>query len=167
MAEIAKKLIDAMKTELNYQQSLAVLLDNKLDAMRHYDLSRLEALTENEQQMVQDTLTQENRCTDLARFATKELVPGKRGNLATASELARACREPQRSQLLSLAAMLKQMAEKVQRLNRINSIASEKILNHFDGIFRIFAQSGCDIGLYQRAGKKAFLEQNRLVDAIA
>jgi len=167
MAEIAEKLIDAMKMELNCQQSLAALLDNKLDAMRHYDLSRLEALTVNEQQLVQDTLAQENRCTDLARFATKELVPKKRGSLATASELAGVCREPQRSQLLSLAAMLKQMAEKVQRLNRINSIASGKILNHFDGVFRIFAQSGCDIGLYQRAGKKALLEQNRLVDAIA
>jgi flagellar biosynthesis/type III secretory pathway chaperone len=86
---------------------------------------------------------------------------------ATAKELASAAPEPARSKLLALAAMLKETAQNVQRLNRINAIATHKVLGHFDQIFRIIAQSGRDIGLYGRAGKKSITEQNRLVDAIA
>ena len=44
MSEAVEKLIQILEDDLQWHQSLAVVLENKLDAMRHYDMSRLEAL---------------------------------------------------------------------------------------------------------------------------
>jgi len=109
----------------------------------------------------------ELRRTDTVRWATRQFWPQRRQQPATCKELAQVSPEPEKSRLLTLAAMLADVAEKVQRLNRIGNIASRKILAHFDHIFQIIAQSGRDIGLYGRGGKRSLLEQNRLVDALA
>ena len=93
--------------------------------------------------------------------------PKRNGRIATARELAKVVEKPLKRKLEAFSAMLFDSAQNVERLNRINKIASEKILGHIDHIFSIIAQSGRDIGLYGRAGKKSLLEQNRLVDAIA
>jgi flagellar biosynthesis/type III secretory pathway chaperone len=167
MANHVQHLIETLQKELEYQRELAAVLDNKLDAMRHYDLSRLDALSQNEHRLVEVIRQNEFRRTDAARQATRQFWPERRQRPATCKELAQAAPEPQRSTLMTLAAMLAEVAETVQRLNRIGGIASRKILNHFDHIFQIFAQSGRDIGLYERGGKRSLLEQNRLVDALA
>ena len=167
MADAVEQLIEAMQQELRWQQELAVVLDNKLDAMKHYDMSRLEALSQNEQKLMQGLRHNEMRRQSAVRQAARQLSPDRPDRLSNAQELARASVEPGRSRILVLAGMLRSVAEKVQRLNRVNALASQRIIGHFDQIFRIIAQSGRDIGLYGEAGKKTLLEQNRLVDAIA
>ena len=167
MTEAVKQLIEAMQDELQGQQNLAVILDNKLDAMRHYDMSRMDALGQSEQQVIENLRNNEKKRRLAVRQATQQLCPQRRNSMATASELARAAAEPERDRILALTAMLRDVTTKVQSLNRINSLASQKILGHFDRIFQIIAQSGRDIGLYGQSGKKSLLEQNRLVDAMA
>ena len=167
MANHVQQLIETLQQELQYQQELAAVLDNKLDAMRHYDISRLEALTQNEHRLVDEIRQSERRRTDTVRWATRQFWPQRRQQPATCKELAQVSPEPEKSRLLTLAAMLAEVAEKVQRLNRIGNMASRKILAHFDHVFQIIAQSGRDIGLYGRGGKRSLLEQNRLVDALA
>ena len=43
MAEVVEQLIEVMNDELLCQRDLAGVLENKLDAIRHHDLSRLRA----------------------------------------------------------------------------------------------------------------------------
>ena len=167
MTEAVQQLIEAMQNELQGQQNLAVILDNKLDAMRHYDMSRLEALGQSERQVLENLRKNEKNRRLAVSQATRQLCPQRRGSMVTASELARASAEPDRGRILALTAMLKKVTTNVQSLNRINALASQKILGHFDRIFQLLTQSGRDIGLYGKTGKKSFLEQNRLVDAIA
>ncbi|MCK4629003.1 MAG: flagellar export chaperone FlgN [Sedimentisphaerales bacterium] len=186
MSEAVEKLIQILEDDLQWHQSLAVVLENKLDAMRHYDMSRLEALTANEQQLTEAICANEKKRRQVVRQATVEFFP-QNNKPATARELAKALQERQSSQgtankrqlpkensaetaanrLLALSDMLREVTEKVKRLNNVVSIASHKILGHFDNVFRIIAQSGRDIGLYGRSGKKSLLEQNCLVDALA
>jgi len=166
MTDPVIQLIETMQDDLRSQQNLAELLNNKLDAMKHYDMSRLEALSQTERRLLQGIYSGEKRRQTVLRRATRKLYPQKQDGLASARELAQVSQEPARSKILTLAAMLGGVSEKVQSLNRINALASEKILNHFNHIFRVIAQSGRDIGLYSSGGKKAYLEQNRLVDAI-
>ena len=154
MADAVEQLIEAMLDELQSHKKLSAVLDGKLDAMRHFDVSRLESLRQNEQRLLNVVRMNGQRRAE----ATHQ---------ATARELAQAAPEPARSKIMALAAMLKEMAQNIQRLNRVNAVATRKVLGHFDQIFRIIAQSGRDIGLYGRAGKKSLTEQNRLVDAIA
>ncbi|MBN1846165.1 MAG: flagellar export chaperone FlgN [Sedimentisphaerales bacterium] len=167
MTDTIQQLIETLQQELRYQQELAQVLDNKLDAMRHYDLPRLEALTRNERRLVEILQGHDSQRAQAVRGAVRHLWPRQSRPRATCRELAEACREPQRSHLLTLSAMLAEVAEKVQRLNRIGAIATRKIMNHFDIVFQAIAQSGRDIGLYGRAGKKTGLEPHRLVDALA
>ena len=168
MANAVEQLIAALQDELQGHQKLSAILDGKLDAMRHFDVSRLESLRQKEQRLLDSVRMIGQRRLEAVNRATAELWPQRRrARFMTAKELAQAAPEPQRSKLLALAAMLKEVAENIQRLNRINAIATKKVLGHFDHIFNIIAQSGRDIGLYGRAGKKSIMELNRLVDARA
>ncbi len=189
MSEAVEKLIQILEDDLQWHQSLAVVLENKLDAMRHYDMSRLEALAANERQLTEAICANEKKRRQVVRQATVEFFP-RNNKPATARELAKALQERQSrhdseraankrrlpkensaetaaNRLLALSDMLNDVAEKVKRLNNVVSIASHKVLGHFDNVFRIIAQSGRDIGLYGRSGKKSLLEQNCLVDALA
>jgi len=156
-----------MQEDLQRHRELAQILDNKLDAMRHRDISRLEALAAVEHRLMGIISTHNKTRCDIVRQATEKYFPNYGKKSATARELANAAGGADRDKLLALSAMLIEVAGKVQSLNNINAAASQKIMGHVDHIFRIIAQSGRDIGLYGRAGKKAPLEQNRLVDAIA
>ena len=189
MSEAVEKLTQILEDDLQWHQSLAAVLENKLDAMRHYDMSRLEALTANEQRITEAICANEKKRRQVIRQATVEFFP-QGSKPATARELAQALLERQSlrgseaaagqrrlsevnsaekavRRLLALSDMLRDVTEKVRRLNNVVSIASHKILGHFDNVFRIIAQSGRDIGLYGRSGKKSLLEQNCLVDALA
>jgi flagellar biosynthesis/type III secretory pathway chaperone len=167
MADAMNELIQVLQQELRWQRELAEVLEQKLDAMRHYDTGRLEVLTTREQQLAQRIQVHDKKRATVVRQAAAGLFPQERKTWASARELALAAAEPLRTQLLSLAGLLKDAVRKVQRLNNINRLASEKILNHFSQIFQIIAQTGRDIGLYGREGRKTLLEQNRLLDARA
>lgn len=168
MGQLVDRLIEQMREELQLQQGLVTVLENRLDAMRHYDLSRLETLDMSQQRLI-DTLqlAAGNRGRTAYRL-TRELMPKYRGRSATVSELAQMIDQPNRDELMEVAELLRQTAQNSQRLNRINNSASNKIIGHLDRIFHIVAEAGRDIGLYSRVGKKpTFLEQNRIVDATA
>jgi hypothetical protein len=167
MSKSVEIVLVAMQEELQWQQDLAAVLDNKLDAMKHYDITRLEALTLTEQRLLEGIRLNAVKRNTAVHQAMREWLPKKKSRLASARELAQALSEPLRSKLMALTGMLRDVVEKVQRLNRINAQVSRKMLGHLDHIFRVIAETGSDIGLYSRVGKKAMVEQKRLVDAIA
>jgi len=186
MSDVVNKLIQILEDDLRWHQDLAAVLENKLDAMRHYDLSRLEALSANEQRLTTAIASNEPKRRAVIREATNRFSP-QRNTPLTARELAglllesrpegadrvgrrdpeAAEREHAARRLTVLTDMLRDATEKIKRLNNVVAIASNKILGHFDHIFQIIARSGRDIGLYGRGGKKSLLDQNRLVDALA
>ncbi len=167
MANIFEPLCEAMNAELQAQQQLASLLENKLDAMRCYDLSRLEALAATESRTLSLVRSSAQKRTLAARAATAALNPSRRSAVATAKELAAAAPAPMRERLEALIASLSGAVEKTQRLNHIHAAATRRVVGHLDHIFRLVAHTGKDAGLYNRVGKAAMLEQNRLVDAKA
>ncbi len=166
MVEPVKQLVLLMRDDLERHRSLATVWDNMLDAMKHYDISRLEALKIHEQQLVESIADNAKKRNEVVLEATRKYFPNRKGQTATARELAQKVREPMRNRLLTVMSLLKEVAGKVQQLNSVNELAAQKLLGHVDCIFRLIAQSGKDIGLYGRAGKKRLLEQNRLVDAV-
>ncbi|MBN2212025.1 MAG: flagellar export chaperone FlgN [Sedimentisphaerales bacterium] len=167
MANVFDPLLEAMSAELQAQHQLAVLLENKLDAMRRYDLSRLEALSATEPRVLSLVRSSAQKRTIAAKAATTALNPPRKSAVATAKELAAMAQGPVRERLEALTASLVSAAEKAQRLNQIHAAAARRVVGHLDHIFRLVAHAGKDAGLYSRGGKAAMLEQNRLVDAKA
>ncbi len=166
MVQSVEKLIDNLQEMLRVHRELVKVLDNKLDAMRCYDLSRLESLSNAEQRLVGGVAEVEKRRQEIIIECLKEVPVGKSGWQVRARDIARVVEEPQRSKLLVLVSQLRETDERLGRLNNVVDIAVKKFLGHFDYIFRVIAQAGKDIGLYSRAGKKAMLEQNRIIDAV-
>jgi len=167
MSEHVQELIAVLQQELGLQTELVRVLDGKLDAMGRYDMTSLQALSQREQSLVASLQGQEQRRRQAVQQASRALLHGRSRVGATARQLAQAAPEPQRSLLVRLAQRLREAVEKARRLNRINEIATRKILGHVDDVFRIIARSGCDIGLYGQSGRRACGAQNRLVDALA
>ena len=166
MSKAVTQLVTAMQEELQSQQKLAGVLEDKLQNMRQYNTTRLEALAISERRLVAAARAAALKRNLAVQQLSTQLFP-QRQKPASARELAAACDEPGRSQILSMSAMLAQTVEKTARLNRVTAVAARKVLGHIDHVFRAIAQSGRDIGLYGRAGQKNMLEQNRLIDAIA
>lgn len=172
MSGVINNLIDVLQTDWQVHKELAQVLENKLDAMRHYDLTRLESLGQNEQRLTQAIALNSSKRNQALIQATAMLMPGSGKRMARASELVESLQQRPEwadyaGQIMNLVNLLRTVTEHVQRLNNINKMATRKILGHFDDIFRIIAQGDRDIGLYGRSGKKSMLEQNRLVDAMA
>jgi len=167
MANVFGPLLEAMSAELQAQQQLTELLENKLDAMRRYDLPRLEALSAAESRVLSQVRSSAQKRTIAARAATTVLNPPRQKAIATAKELAALAEGSVRERLEALIASLSNAAEKTQRLNYIHAAATRRVVGHLNHIFRLVAQTGKDAGLYNRGGKAAMLEQNRLVDAKA
>ncbi|OQA00876.1 MAG: FlgN protein [Planctomycetes bacterium ADurb.Bin412] len=167
MTRTVEIVLTALQEELQWQQDLAAVLDQKLEAMKQYDITRLEALTQTEQRLLEGIRLHAVKRNTAVHQALRELLPKQKSRRLSARELAQALSEPLRSRLLVLTGMLREAAEKVQRLNRINAQVTRKMLGHLDHIFRVITTTGSDIGLYSRVGKKTSGEQKRLVDAIA
>lgn len=167
MADVTEQLIKAMQEELEGQQELVSILADKLDAMRQYDMMGLESLMSSEQRAI-ELLRQKGARRDFAvRQLTSRVFPGRKGQPARAVELAEMVDKCYRDRFVAVTSMLKDVAEKAQRLNKINAVASQKVLQHLGHIFRIIARSGHDIGLYSPGGKKTQMQHNQIVDAIA
>ena len=166
MSKAVPQLVTAMQEELQYQQKLAGVLDGKLQAMREYNTTRLEALAISERRLVSAARSAGLKRNLAVQQLSAQLFP-QRTRPASARELAAACDEPGRSQILAMSSLLAETVEKTSRLNRVTAVAARKVLGHIDHVFRAIAQSGRDIGLYGRAGQKNMLEQNRIIDAIA
>ena len=182
MADSVEQLIETMNQELQCQRDLAGLLENKLDAMRRYDVWSLESLAANENRLIDNLQANSQRRNSAVRNVAQQLfdlpadpvrhasIPtgaAPTNSLPTARQIAEKASPINRDKILALTAMLKDVTQTVQRLSGINATASQKMLGHFDHVFRIIAQSGRDIGLYGRAGTRFHLEQNRLFDALA
>ena len=167
MAEPVEQLIFAMQAEVAVHEELADVLDGKLDALKCRDLSRLESLNNREQQLVGVVQVKGRLRETAVEEVVQRYYPQRQGQQVSARELAQASKEPWRSKLLTMTALLKEIATKVGRLNQVNAIAMRKMLGHFDTIFTMIAQCGQDIGLYGRQGKEPVLEQRSMIDAIA
>jgi flagellar biosynthesis/type III secretory pathway chaperone len=161
------KLIDEMQGELERHNDLAALLERKIDAMKRFDTGQMETLTAQEQGLVHELQVKGRQREAAVTLASRQLLGARGAGRLTAKELAVKSPEPQRTRLLALSGMLREVGLKVQSLNRVNALASHKVLGQFDQVFQILARSGREIGLYGRGGRTGAVEQNRLVDTIA
>lgn len=166
MADVVGQLVIIMHEELILHQNLANILQAKLQAMRLHDTAGLETIAVREQAVVNAVQQIAARRNSLLRRIATAASPRGAAVLPTARHIADQTAEPTRTKILALAAKLKEQTQNVQRLNHVIAIASRKILRHFDAIFGVIANSGRDIGLYSKAGRTTFMEQNRLVDAV-
>jgi len=161
MDKLALELITLLRDMLASQQRLLQIALLRQDAMRSFDIERLNVLHEQERTETQKAESFDNRRTVLIqRF--RPLLPA---NLQPGvSEIARRCQEPVKSQLLALAGRLRAVVEQLDRHTRINAKVSETVVTGLAKVLKVMTGLAQHAGLYMRNGRKAALKGIHLLE---
>jgi flagellar biosynthesis/type III secretory pathway chaperone len=163
MDKLINELLNLLSDLLAGQGRLLALATARRDAMKTFDIARLEALTE--QQRVE---TQALAILDVRRKAlVAQFKPLLKGAEPTVSEIARRVGEPQKTQLLALAGQIKATVEQLDRANRINATVSEAVIKGLAKVLKIVTGLAQHAGLYMRNGRKAALHGIHLLEITA
>jgi flagellar biosynthesis/type III secretory pathway chaperone len=164
MDKLVNELLSLLRDLLAGQQQLLQLGLSRRDAMRTFDISRMEMLTSQEKATM-DVLASLDRRRQQLTAQVRSALP--RNVEPTISEIARRCQEPQKSQLLGLAAQLKETVEQVDRNTRINATISEAVIKGLAKVLKVVTGLAQHAGLYMRNGRKAAMHGIHLLEVTA
>jgi hypothetical protein len=161
-----KLVIDLLKLlgdMLAGQQRLLAIATARRDAMKTFDVARLEALTEQER-----IETGAMAVLDARRKAiVVAFKPHLRGADATVTEISKRVGEPQKTQMLTLAGQIKAAVEALDRTNRINATVSDTVIKGLAKVLKVVTGLAQHAGLYMRNGRKAALHGIHLLEITA
>lgn len=164
MDKLITELLKLLRELLAAQQGLVTLALARREAMRTFDVERLNILSAREHAEMQGLGQLENRRKALVAqfraFLGRNVEP-------TVSEIARRAPEPARSQLLALAAQIKESVEQVDRNTRINASVSEAVVKGLAKVLKVVTGLAQHAGLYMRNGRKAALHGIHLLEVTA
>jgi hypothetical protein len=164
MDKLVTELLSLLREMLESQQRLLTIAMARQDAMRAFDVERLNALTDQEK-------GETDRAGDLDR-KRKDVTSRLRNELGrnvppTVTEVAKRVNEPVRSQLLATAAELKAVVEKVDRHTRINAKVSDAVVKGMARVLKVVTGMAQHAGLYMRNGRKAAVAGIHLLEVTA
>jgi hypothetical protein len=157
------ELLNLLRELLAGQERLLKLALARREAMRTFDMGRLEMLTGQERaELVRAAELDKQRVALVGRFAA---VMGK--GVPTVSEIAKRVNEPAKSQLLGLAGQIKEVVEQVDRNTRINAKVSDAVVKGLAKVLKVVTGLAQHAGLYMRNGRKAALHGIHLLEVTA
>ncbi len=152
MDKLGLELLNLLREILASQQVLLKLGNARREAMRCFDVGRLDALVAQEQAEVHRLTAMERRRLNLAGQLRAQLP---RGVAATVSEIAKRVNEPLKGQLLVIAAQIRDCGQQVERNARINATVSEGVVKGLARVLKVVTGFAQHAGLYLRNGRKA------------
>ena len=164
MDKLVTELLTLLRELLAGQDRLLKLALARREAMRVFDIARLETLAAQER-------TEALRMAELDR--KRQLLVGQfkaalgKGVEPTVTEIARRVNEPVKSRLLGLAGQLKETVEQVERNTRINATISETVVKGLAKVLKVVTGLAQHAGLYMRNGRKAALHGIHLLEVTA
>jgi len=163
MDNVVKELLNLLSDLLACQERLLAMALARREAMRAFEVDRLEMLTEQQRLETQNLTT-----LDLRRKAiVSQFKPILRGVEPTVTEISKRIGEPQKTQLLALASKIKTTVEQVDRNNRINATISDTVVKGLAKVLKVVTGLAQHAGLYMRNGRKAALHGIHLLEITA
>jgi len=163
MDNVVKELLNLLSDLLACQERLLAMALARREAMRAFEVDRLEMLTEQQRLETQNLTT-----LDLRRKAiVSQFKPILRGVEPTVTEISKRIGEPQKTQLLALASKIKSTVEQVDRNNRINATISDTVVKGLAKVLKVVTGLAQHAGLYMRNGRKAALHGIHLLEITA
>jgi hypothetical protein len=164
MDKLVTELLSLLRDLLAGNERLLKLALARRQAMRNFEIDRLEMFVEQEKTELTNLVSLDRR--------RQLLVPQFRAHLGrgiepTVSEIARRVSEPARSQLLGLAAQIKTVLEQVERNTRINATISDAVVKGLAKVLKVVTGLAQHAGLYLRNGRKAALHGIHLLEVTA
>lgn len=164
MDKQVNELLNLLRDMLAGQQRMLQLALQRREAMKTFDIDRLEALTRQEQLELQAAAEMDKRrkavVAEFKRILGPKVEP-------TVSEIAKRTTEPMRTQLLVLAGQIKSTVEQVERNTRINATVSDTVVKGLAKVLKVVTGLAQHAGLYMRNGRKAALHGIHLLEITA
>ncbi len=164
MDKLAAELLELLRDLLVVNERLVGIGTVREEAMRLFDIAGMNRLMETERTelvTLQQLDARRKTLTGQLRAFLGREVP------ATTSQVAARVGEPMQSRILGTAAQLKATAERLERLNRINSKVSQTVVNSIGRVLKVVTGVAQHAGLYMKNGRKAALRGIHLLDATA
>jgi hypothetical protein len=164
MDKLVAELVKLLGDLLMGQEKLLKLALARRDAMRTFDIARLEVLTVQERQAMAEMAELDRRRRSLVSQFRNALP---RGVEPTVTEISRRTPEPNKTRLLALAGQIREAAEQVERNTRINATVSETVVKGLAKVLKVVTGLAQHAGLYMRNGRKAALHGIHLLEVTA
>jgi hypothetical protein len=164
MDDLVTELLNLLRELLAGQERVLALALARREAMRTFDVARLEMMAEQERAEAQALVAIDlKRKALIARFKTAL----GRGVEPTVTEIARRIPEPRKSELLGLAGKIRMVVEQVDRNTRINATVSDTVVKGLAKVLKVVTGLAQHAGLYMRNGRKAALHGIHLLEITA
>jgi hypothetical protein len=164
MDKLVAELLNLLRDILASQQRLLQIAVARQEAMRVYEIEKLNALIEQEKIETQQAESFANRRRVLMNQFTNVLG---RGVEIKVSEIAKRCGEPQKTQLLVIAGEIKTVTEQLDRHTRMNAKVSESVVKGLAKVLKVMTGLAQHAGLYMRNGRKAALRGIHMLEITA
>ena len=165
MDKLVQELLSLLRDLLAGQERLLKLALARRDAMRIFDIQKLESLSSQERAETTTLASLDRRRQALvAQFRVHFGKTGINVLEPTVSEIARRSPEPAKTQLLALAAQLKETVEQLDRNTRINSAVSDSVVKGLAKVLKVVTGLAQHAGLYMRNGRKAAMQGIHLLE---
>jgi hypothetical protein len=164
MDKLVAELLTLLREILATQQRLLQLALARREAMRTFDVERMELMVERERLELENLSKLNLRRQDLASRFKAILGRNVEPNV---TEISKRIGEPQRSQLLGLAGEVRAVVEQLERNNRINATVCETVVKGLSKVLKVVTGMAQHAGLYMRNGRKAALRGIHLLEVTA
>lgn len=164
MDKLVAELLTLLREILASQQRLLQIAVARQEAMRVYEIDRLNALVEQEKVETQKAESFSTRRRVLMNQFTNVLG---RGVEIKVSEIAKRCGEPSKTELLVVAADIKAVTEQLDRHMRVNAKISESVVKGMAKVLKVMTGLAQHAGLYMRNGRKAALRGIHMLEITA
>ena len=164
MDKMVTELLTLLREIAAGQERLMKLSLARREAMRTFDAPRMEQLTLQERGEIATMGMLDKRRQALVMQFRNVLGKGVEPNV---TEIARRVAEPAKTQLLALAAQIRDAAERVERNARINATISEAVVKGLAKVLKVVTGLAQHAGLYMRNGRKAAVRGIHLLEVTA
>lgn len=160
MDKLATELLNILRGTKAAHERLLALANQKLDAMRTYDVELLIKLTEREREELLAAEQLEAARKSLVIRLAAALKPAE----PTTSNVAARVADPLKSQLLIAAAELRVVVERLTKANRLTGKISVAVVQSVAKVLKVFTGIAQHAGLYGRNGRKSALQGVHVLD---
>ena len=164
MDKLVNELLTLLREILASQQRLLQIAVARQEAMRVYEIDRLNALIEQEKVETQKAESFSNRRRILMNQFTNVLG---RGVEIKVSEIAKRVGEPSKTELLVIASQIKAVTEQLEKHTRVNAKISESVVKGLAKVLKVMTGLAQHAGLYMRNGRKAALRGIHMLEITA
>ena len=141
-----------LAVQLERHQRLREGLEQKRQAIRTADLTRLQQACRREQQMVEGLEDIDQKRRQIVERLSAEIDPGAETPL-TIQQLAAHAVEPTRTRLLDTADALRSVAAEVRRESSVMRSAAEALSRHLGGLMQSMRAALSTAGVYGQRGQ--------------